>query len=49
VQNLAGEHNDVWAVNADDEYHEEANLPTALPEEELRALQKTQPGVPRGL
>jgi protoporphyrinogen oxidase len=47
VQNLCGEHNDVWAVNADDEYHEEAQLSTALPEDELRALKQTQPQVPR--
>ena len=47
VQNLCGEHNDVWGVNAEDEYHEEAQLSTALPEEELRALKQTQPAVPR--
>ena len=47
VQNLCGEHNDVWGVNAEDEYHEEAQLSTALPEDELRALKQTQPAVPR--
>ena len=47
VQNLCGEHNDVWGVNAEDEYHEEAQLSTALPEEELRALKQTQPAVPQ--
>jgi len=47
VQNLCGEHNDVWAVNAEDEYHEEAQLSTALPEDELQALKQTQPAVPR--
>ncbi len=47
VQNLCGEHNDVWAVNAEDEYHEEAQLSTALPEDELRALKASQPQVPR--
>ena len=26
VQNLLGGHHDVWAVNADDEYHEEVDL-----------------------
>src|SRR5262245_65134473 len=26
VQNLCGEHNDVWGVNAEEEYHEEAQL-----------------------
>jgi protoporphyrinogen oxidase len=47
VQNLCGEHNDVWGVNAEDEYHEEAQLSTALPQDELRALKQTQPAVPR--
>ncbi|OFW22420.1 MAG: FAD-dependent oxidoreductase [Acidobacteria bacterium RIFCSPLOWO2_02_FULL_65_29] len=47
VQNLCGERHDVWAVNAEDEYHEEAQLTTALPHDELRALRQTQPAVPR--
>src|SRR5262245_17970490 len=47
VQNLLGERHDVWAVNAEDEYHEEANLTSAVTADELRALQKTQPSVPR--
>jgi protoporphyrinogen oxidase len=45
VQNLLGDHHDVWSVNADDEYHEETDL-TTLPKDELRALQGTQPIVP---
>jgi protoporphyrinogen oxidase len=45
VRNLLGERLDVWGVNADDEYHEEADLST-ITEEELRALQRTQPSVP---
>jgi protoporphyrinogen oxidase len=47
AQNLLGEHHDVWGVNADDEYHEEADLSTTLPRDELRALRRTQPAVPR--
>jgi protoporphyrinogen oxidase len=49
VQNLLGGHHDVWAVNADDEYHEETDLGEALPHDQLRALQRTQPAVPRSV
>jgi protoporphyrinogen oxidase len=38
VRNLCGERHDLWAVNADEEYHEEADL---------RALAASQPLVPR--
>ena len=38
VRNLFGERHDLWAVNADEEYHEE---------EDLRALAASQPLVPR--
>lgn len=48
AQNVIGAHFDVWAVNAEDEYHEEADL-TALPDDELRALQRSQPSVPASL
>ena len=44
VQNLLGEHYDVWAVNADDEYHEESDV-----EGRVRGpagLESTQPCVP---
>ncbi len=47
VQNLLGGHHDVWAVNADDEYHEEVDLGSGDAASELRALQQTQPSVPR--
>jgi protoporphyrinogen oxidase len=47
VENLLGAHHDVWAVNADDEYHEEAKLGDDSTADELRALQTTQPAVPR--
>jgi protoporphyrinogen oxidase len=47
VQNLLGGHHDVWAVNADDEYHEETELGEALPHDQLRALQQNQPSVPK--
>ena len=38
VRNLSGERHDLWAVNADEEYHEE---------NDLRALAASQPLVPR--
>ena len=48
VQNLCGAHNDVWAVNAEDEYHEEVDLTAAdNSADELHALRQTQPNVPR--
>ncbi len=48
VRNLLGDRVDVWAVNAEDEYHEvvgAAELPFS--EEELEALVRAQPLVPR--
>jgi protoporphyrinogen oxidase len=48
AQNVTGAHFDVWAVNAEDEYHEEADL-TVLPDDDLRALQRSQPSVPASL
>jgi protoporphyrinogen oxidase len=47
VQNLLGARHDVWAVNAEDEYHEEVDLGTGEMSDEVRALQQTQPAVPR--
>jgi protoporphyrinogen oxidase len=47
VQNLNGEHHDVWAVNAEDDYHEETDLGETLSHDQLRALRQTQPSVPR--
>jgi protoporphyrinogen oxidase len=49
VRNLLGGDHDVWAVNADDEYHEEAESLDDLSRDELRALQGTQPSVPRAV
>jgi hypothetical protein len=48
VQNLleAGPHHDVWAVNADDEYHEEGTVDLASVASELSLLEETQPQVP---
>jgi protoporphyrinogen oxidase len=43
AQNLLGEHHDVWAVNADDEYHEEGGSDFAT---DLLTLEETQPSVP---
>jgi thioredoxin reductase len=37
VRNYFGEHHDLWAVNADEQYHEE---------QDLRALAASQPLVP---
>ena len=47
AQNLCGAANDVWAVNAEDEYHEEVDLGQTEESEEVRALRETQPRVPR--
>jgi protoporphyrinogen oxidase len=47
VRNLLGGHHDVWAVNAEDEYHEETEAIEDLSRDELRALRDTQPAVPR--
>ena len=44
AQNLLGEHHDVWAVNADDEYHEEAEVGDMS--KDLPELEATQPRVP---
>jgi protoporphyrinogen oxidase len=49
VQNLLGDHRDVWAVNADEEYHEEVDAETTDLLEDLRVLDHTQPAVPRPL
>jgi protoporphyrinogen oxidase len=51
VQNLleAGPHHDVWAVNADDEYHEEGSVDLASVASELTVLEETQPHVPTAL
>jgi protoporphyrinogen oxidase len=46
VQNLLGGHTDVWDVNADDEYHEEADLSSTISRDELQSLRATQPRVP---
>jgi len=48
VQNLTGGHHDVWAVNAEDEYHEEIDLTAAdNSSDDLQARRRTQPSVPR--
>jgi protoporphyrinogen oxidase len=46
VQNLGGAANDVWAVNAEDEYHEEVDTKKSG-SDEVRAMRHTQPSVPR--
>ena len=56
VKNILGEHHDVWAVNADDEYHEESDVEvddvdSATSTPSLPAMESTQPqaAVMRGL
>jgi protoporphyrinogen oxidase len=44
AQNLLGDHYDVWAVNADDEYHEESQVEDVY--KDLPDLETTQPQVP---
>jgi len=49
VQNFFGARHDVWAVNADDDYHEEGDLDMGALTEDLEALEGSQPGVPQPL
>jgi protoporphyrinogen oxidase len=49
VQNLLGEHYDVWAVNADDEYHEESDVDLEDVYASLPGLESAQPSVPVAL
>jgi protoporphyrinogen oxidase len=50
VQNLQGERVDVWAVNAEDEYHEAVSAEAAgVSGQELEALQSSQPRVPKSV
>jgi hypothetical protein len=47
VENLLGARHDVWAVNADDEYHEEVHVgQEGLTADVLAELRRTQPLVP---
>jgi protoporphyrinogen oxidase len=50
VQNYFGAQHDIWAVNADDEYHEEVQreekVPAAVGAADIRRLASTQPLVP---
>jgi protoporphyrinogen oxidase len=47
AQNLLGEHHDVWAVNADDEYHEESEAGDVY--KDLLELEASQPRVPASI
>jgi protoporphyrinogen oxidase len=52
ARNIFGEHHDLWALNADDEYQEEVKETTgkdSLLERDLRQLATTQPLVPRSI
>ena len=51
VRNLYGERNDLWALNADDEYYEQGTPPDPAAAadgvtDHIRDLQQTQPAVP---
>ena len=48
VENLLGDQHDVWAVNTDDEYHEESDVSVELDDvySSLSSLETTQPKVP---
>jgi hypothetical protein len=50
VRNLFGDRHDLWAINADDEYHEES-MASELGElpSELGEMKATQPRVPLGV
>ena len=43
ARNVLGSRYDLWQVNADAEYHESGDV---ISEEELQALNNTQPAVP---
>ena len=54
VENLLGAHHDVWAVNADDEYHEESDVNVEDVDlddvyESLPGMESTQPRVPTAI
>ena len=49
VRNLFGDRHDIWAVNADDEYHEEGGLDVSTLSRATLALHATQPSVPMEL
>ena len=48
AQNVLGARHDVWAVNADDEYHEEGDVDLGDVFADPAALESTQPHVPPG-
>ena len=48
AQNVLGAHHDVWAINADDEYHEEGDVDLGDVVSDLGELEATQPHVPPG-
>jgi hypothetical protein len=48
AQNILGAKHDVWAVNADDDYHEEGDVDLGNVFADLGELESTQPHVPPG-
>ena len=49
VENILGADHDLWAVNTEDEYHEEMPNDSADPVKINRQISATQPKVPTGL
>jgi protoporphyrinogen oxidase len=47
VKNILGAHYDIWQVNVDQDYHEEAQDDQRAPENEFALLESTQPRVPQ--
>jgi hypothetical protein len=46
ARNVLGAEHDVWAVNSDEDYHEEGHLEAEDFEVNLQELARTQPSVP---
>ena len=47
VENIQGARHDLWQVNAEQEYHEEAKAEDVTAKDQLRAVASTQPLVPQ--
>ena len=47
VENIQGARHDLWQVNAEQEYHEEAKAEGVTAKDQLRAVASTQPLVPQ--
>lgn len=49
VENIQGARHDLWQVNAEQEYHEEAKAEGVTAKDQLRAVASTQPLVPQAV